>query len=78
MTDKGTRRAPDLHLLSAEESNEALATNSRIKIVKKVEGKSSQSLPFSSEFLCVKSHAQSLLTTKKNHQRLFMQRNVNA
>lgn len=62
MIHKGTRRAPDLHLLSAEALNEALAAKSRTKTVKKVKGKSSQNLHLSSEFLCVKSHAPSLLT----------------
>lgn len=64
MIHKGTRRAPDLHLLSAEALNEVLASKSRTKTVKKVEGKSSQSFRFSSECLCVKPHTQSLLKTK--------------
>lgn len=46
MIHKGTGRAPDLHLLSAEAPNEALAPKSRTKIVKKVKSKSRQSLHF--------------------------------
>lgn len=66
MIHKGTGRAPDLHLLSAEALNDVLTRKSRTKIVKKVEGKSSQSFHFSSECLCVKSHTQSLLKTKQS------------
>lgn len=74
MIHMGTGRAPDLHLLSAEAPNEALAPKSRTKIVKKVKGKSRQSLHFRI-FVC---QIMCTISINKKNQHLFMQRRVNA
>lgn len=49
---KDTRRARDLHLFSAEASNNASPLKTITKIVKKTEGKRSQSSLFFRIFVC--------------------------